>query len=256
MRTINQYLFDYVDITYFGYIQCFFDGTQICITTDSPWAEIFYRDFYQYRVLHQPLENNKTEIVLWSTVKERIIFNAMREHSKIDNGITLIQVNPDNCEFFTFGAQKDNLQIVNFYINHLSFLWRHTFYFKNRAAKLINKANADRSILPCHNISHQENQSTNTSCLLINDAVMASPIKHYNVTTDAGAAKLSHSEARCCAYTAQGKQIKEIASLMNLSPRTVEVHLNKAKQKLFCNTTSEMRIKIKTHSKLCQIFSI
>ena len=127
MKTINRYLADYFGITFFGYIQCYADGTHLCLSTDSPWQERFYRDFYTHGAFHKTLDSYHSGTMLWSSSKDQTSFNAFRQHSGIDHGITLIEKHANSCEFFTFGTDQRNSQILNFYFNHMDILWRHRF---------------------------------------------------------------------------------------------------------------------------------
>jgi DNA-binding CsgD family transcriptional regulator len=193
--------------------------------------------------------------MLWSSAKDQTSFNAFRQHSGIDHGITLIEKRLGSCEFFTFGAEQHNSRILNFYFNHMDILWRHTFYFKDKGVDLIRKAQADRFILPRCNIANNEITIASLSDDLINQALRAAPIKRYALTMEGFTIYLTPSEAQCTAYVAQGKRLKEIGTLMKLSPRTVEVHLNHVKHKLFCSTTAEMIAKIQRYSNLQCIFN-
>lgn len=254
MRTINRYLADYFGITYFGYIQCFADGTHICLTTDNQWVERFYCDFYTYGVFHKTLDSYHSGTMLWSSAPDQTSFNAFRQHSNIDHGITLIEKHLDNCEFFTFGAERQNSQVLNFYFNHMDILWRHAFYFRDKGADLVKKAQADRFILPRCNKANKETDIPRLDDSLVNQAISTAPIKRYTLTIEKLTVQLSPSEAQCAALVAKGKRLKEIGALMALSPRTVEVHLNNVKHKLLCNTTAEMVTKIQHHSSLHRIF--
>jgi DNA-binding CsgD family transcriptional regulator len=52
--------------------------------------------------------------------------------------------------------------------------------------------------------------------------------------------RLSKREIECLYYLVKGKTAKEIARVLNLSPRTIEVNISKAKVKLHCNTRSQL----------------
>lgn len=59
------------------------------------------------------------------------------------------------------------------------------------------------------------------------------PIKNINN-------QLTAKQIDCLYYLVKGMTIKQIGQQLNLSPRTVEDHLNSAKNKLYCNNRAEL----------------
>jgi DNA-binding CsgD family transcriptional regulator len=57
--------------------------------------------------------------------------------------------------------------------------------------------------------------------------------------------QLTNREMDCAKLILRGNKIKEIASALRLSPRTVETHLNNLKIKLACRDKVELAIKLK-----------
>lgn len=51
---------------------------------------------------------------------------------------------------------------------------------------------------------------------------------------------LTEREDECLFYILRGKTTKEVAKLLNISPRTVETHFNNIKQKLICSNRSQV----------------
>lgn len=55
---------------------------------------------------------------------------------------------------------------------------------------------------------------------------------------------LSKRQKECLHYTLLGKSAKEIGKLLNISHKTVEMHLSSIREKLFCNSKSELICKV------------
>ena len=248
VRQICDYLSQHFGLDHFGYIKIFADGTHIGLNTHSEWLQHVYQAcFRRYDVFYKTIDAYTSGISLWSAIEDQSSFIGFKQHSKIDHGIVLIEKHTDSCEFYNFATSQNNPQIVNFYLNNLDILWRHVFYFKDQAEHLIKKANSDRLILPRCTLVEPQPVKLSTHLQLPG-------IRRYLVTIENNSVYLTATEAQCVAYIAKGKRLKEIGALMKLSPRTVEVHLNNAKQKLLCSTTAEMIAKIQHYSNLHRIF--
>lgn len=62
----------------------------------------------------------------------------------------------------------------------------------------------------------------------------------YIVDNYFGESELSPRQSVCLFYLLHGKTIKQIGKLLNISPRTVETHLEKLKLKFNCRTKGEL----------------
>ncbi len=251
MVEICGYLSEYFGIKYFGYIECYADGTHICLTTDNEWIEIFYRELYQHAAFHKTIDAYTPGILLWSAIENQTTFTAFNEHSKCDHGITLIDKHKNSCEFFTFATHTGNTKIINFYLNNLDILWRHAFYFKDRGATLISKAQADRNILPKCIIDPKDTIITELES--INDPLFdtsINPIKRYYVTIDDISTYLTPSEAKCCYYLLHRYTNKQIANILQISDRTVEAHIKNVKAKFACTSITTLVRKLRCFTSL------
>ena len=256
MKSICRYLSDYFGIEHFSYIKIFNDDTLMCLTTHCEWSSNFYLkiNFQKSDVFYKTMDAYTSGVVLWSSLENQTSFIGFKEYSKLSHGISLIEKHEYDCEIFNFCAYQDNFQIINFYINNLDILWRHVFYFKDKAEDLIKKANEEKWILPkCTKPSKNDMLITdyNKNKTILSSTV---PTKHYHLSIHGVKTYLTASEARCCYFLIQNQNIKEIAKTTELSPRTVETYLNTAKQKLHCFTKSELVKKLLNHSILSRIY--
>ncbi len=68
--------------------------------------------------------------------------------------------------------------------------------------------------------------------------------KRYRLGGEFGDKYLTHQEARCMVCFLRGNTVKSTASIMDLSPRTVESYINNMKKRLDCRTKSELVFRI------------
>ena len=151
--------------------------------------------------------------------------------------MTFIQKTDDGCEFYFIGTISDKPQVTNLLLNHLSFLHRFTFYFKEQAAHLIDKANKNRITVPeKFNKVFAEEQGLPYK----NNALNLQKILSFKKVYLNNGACLSSRELACASLLTQGKSARLIAETLFLSPRTIETHLNRLKEKLHCRSKAEL----------------
>ncbi|MBX3708746.1 MAG: helix-turn-helix transcriptional regulator [Gammaproteobacteria bacterium] len=137
--------------------------------------------------------------------------------------------------FFCFGASANNTSVINFYINHPDLLQKYGHYFRERerereresASALLKEYEKDKIIIS-------------------NNAIYSLPQSLSLFDYQAGqlSFKLTRRENDCAKQLILGKQIKEIASILKLSPRTVESHINNLKEKFNYRNKLELAIKL------------
>jgi PAS domain S-box-containing protein len=82
--------------------------------------------------------------------------------------------------------------------------------------------------------------------VILKDVLKELNKKRYYLSDEDASIYLTQREAECMLCLANGNSAKEIGKHLKLSPRTVEVHINRMKIKLNCKTKSELiRIAIK-----------
>jgi DNA-binding CsgD family transcriptional regulator len=239
-------------ITFFNYIKNYQDGSQITLANAAYWIRHFY-DHKLYTI--GTYENNPDDYYsgygLWST----LVHETISEHARnlnIDHGITLIQKCKGNSEFYCFGTTRENDKIVNFYLNNIDLLQRFVFYFKDKAAHLINLAEKDKNRIMIPN--HYENKLdipiitrfgkslSYFSQKLRKEFIKNTKISHYTIAIkNLGNIKITGKELECIAYLLQDKTVNAISAYLAVSPRTVEDHLNHLKTKLGCRNKTELK---------------
>ncbi|WP_367605999.1 LuxR C-terminal-related transcriptional regulator [Legionella sp. W05-934-2] len=65
-------------------------------------------------------------------------------------------------------------------------------------------------------------------------------VQSYQIQTANYPFKITHKQSECLFYILRGKTSKEIAILLNRSPRTIEDHINELKYKFNCQTKSQL----------------
>ncbi len=231
----------------FNYVKTYHDGSQINLSTSSEWVEHFYlKKYYQIGSFERHPKKHASGYVLWTELSGQEIFSDARTYFHVDHGITVIDKQPDGCDFYSFGTTVDNASIITFYLNNIDLLRRFIIYFKDRASSLIKKARTEKIILPKLFDEHQfpDEQEKYMLSDIKGQFINAIKIKNFNLSNDLEGEVLKKAQLNCLVGITQGKTAKEIAQCFNLSYRTVEGHINKLKERFNCNSKSELLEKL------------
>lgn len=145
----------------------------------------------------------------------------------IDQTLCILKKTATGSEWYFFSAPSKHKNIITTYITQIHAFYKYIHYFNTQAKTLLQK-NLDYSI----NISNLKNQPFHTN----QHKIELAPFDIAHDDSD----NLPAREKDCLRCLIQGKTIKETAKLLGISPRTVEVYLNRLKQKTGCRYKREL----------------
>ncbi len=216
-------LFENSPIAYFCWFRMFNNGySQLLISNpDLPKFHLNIKNYLvtpkideklikkQFYYFSFPDLNDKFDEALYNY---KILFN-------IHCPIYLFEKFDNYYDSFWFASQENNLAIYNFYLNNMNMLEKFKSYFKDKAESLIQKTDNNRLIIP------NTMQSNLSRAKLISTPPDRLINQHKPLLT------LSKREMEVTQWLARGRTLKEIAKVLQLSPRTVEQYLNSVKRK-------------------------
>lgn len=153
-----------------------------------------------------------------------IIKEAM-ERFDLNHGLVMVEKNREGAEFAIFAAPNKNSHVINTYINNVSGLKKFVRYFKQEMVQAIDamqEINVDIAEIK-HDFLSKNKRLLSASCDLDFDQVTG-----QNFATKIAITK---REQECLHYTLQGMTAKEIARVLQISHRTVEIHLDNIRKK-------------------------
>lgn len=239
MKQICQPLFDASDLTFFEYIKSYNNGSYITLCNNLDWLENYFtKQYYNVSYFRGNPKSYQKSCVFNSTLNKgtECIKDAIEGYG-IDHVFSIIEPFNGGCEFFLFGTHPDNKNIVNFYINHLDSLRRFIYYFHEKAEPLLLKHEADKFKSPFSYVKLDDDTTAANDAHIVNKHVFK-PSRYkingmHNIT-------LSQREVECIYWLSKGKTSFETGIILNLSQRTVEKHLNNAKEKFGCSRISRL----------------
>lgn len=207
-------------IEYFSYSRHYNNGGRLWLCNTPENVEHYHSNkLYRFGNTEAKPRSYQAQIVLWSTLPNQNVLEFLK-HRGIGNGIFIIQPRKEYCEFLTFAGAMENHEIINTYCTHLDWLKKFGSYFQKEADSLINIGEKNKIFLPYHNKKIPKIANPNSSFLMGTN--LDTPIQ------------LSQRQAACARLLLEGKTIKQIATILSLSPRTVETYINNLKIKFSC----------------------
>jgi DNA-binding CsgD family transcriptional regulator len=248
LTSFSSPLLDQFNITWFGYVRLFPDGSRFIINKKKGWLlDYIQKDFHNDCVQTENLDINyqaaeKTLYYsLWSGLKKSKVFDFFYEEN-IFNGCYFHRRRKEGSEVFSFATTRDNIAANDFYINNINFLNYVVFLFKEKFSSVINNIHQKTIILPT-NCYDKEKQLLPLFATTIQKQLPSfynkTEIKrlYFNKAPQIYATK---QECFCLELLSKGFTEKETASALNLSIRTVESYLNSLKNKLRCQYKSQL----------------
>lgn len=227
-----------LQINYFYYSKLFNDGTRVSLSNESRWFKDFTIKYNNIGVVSNNFNSYEEGFMLWPVFgKEEVYYRMLNEYN-ITNQITLVLKHSDCTELFTLATDNSRKNMHNIYLNKLDVIYNFSIIMKDKIKTLIGEIDSDRFI---HNKLEIVDTSQVTRCEK-NDTII-----HYLKRINRNRELVSHltdREFECLLLLLEGKSAKVISSIMNISNRTVEVHIYNIKKKMSCRSRAELISKI------------
>lgn len=226
-------------VTGFFYIRLYDDGSFIDLSVDLNWAEFYFKKLFSCTYQINEISDSiylSNEISLWTLNENNKIWQEGREIFGHGNGLTLrFPSNNGFTEIFFYYSTAENYKINEFYLNNLNIFKSFVLYFKEKAKKIIKKAEKDKFTIPTiYNdiFLADKNKLLCVEKNAINKFYSAFDIKKFYINE---CQYFTYKEAECLTWYAKGKTTAEIGLTLNISKKTVERHLENLKKKSNCN---------------------
>lgn len=127
-------LFDKTDIDYFLHARLYDDGRFFFLSTHPDWEQYCWEQKYHQHVL----KGIKPGISFWHTkTKLQKALHDLRTLFNLDYRMDIVERGENYFDLFGFSAKKDDIQILDYYMNNVGYLKYFIFYFKDCAYDLI-----------------------------------------------------------------------------------------------------------------------
>ncbi len=225
----------------FFYVRIYNDGTYINLSTHLDWTEFFMKNFLNGKYSNEAVSDHyfiSQGISLWHLNKDNIIWHEGEEIFGLGNGISICNVHDDYHDLYCFHSVKGDERINEFYLKNIDLLYQFPSYFEVKAADLIKNGNIlsrDHKIhVPEIYRNNYSNIHPKNTSIDVNKYVDLITKDGFIVNIGNRKIKLTKREMVVLHWTIQGKSSEEIASIINIKKKTVEVYHDELKKKFNC----------------------
>ena len=240
VRDICKPLFSYSDICNFSYARIY-NQNKIALLTSYPdiYPHIFkrklvitYEKLKQMMVVNRRVNNIKQSFYYLSKECGSQNNELLREY-KMENSIVFVFHTRFFFECFIFSSPRGK-NIIQSHFNNADILVQFKYYFAEHAKKLIEDAESHLMPIPYNNKT-QENSNMPLDRKKLREFLT---VKHYTLNHNGREIRITLREFECLKFLAQGRSAKEVARILNISPRSVESYHRRLMQKLEIHTSS------------------
>ena len=164
--------------------------------------------------------------------------------------MTMFRKKNDFTEMWSFVTNKENNQFRQLYLRHMDFFEWFVDYFIQNGSELLDCSNRDKlAILDTDQLIYSESteQEFEVISSLLNDIkgkyeklLKVPSYKSLLMTIKDRQVSITKRELDCLKLIARGMTMKETATMLQITPRTVEEHTRKIRVKARLNSTSQI----------------
>ena len=243
VKQICQGIFRRLDLNAFSYSKIYRDGARAELWTDvNALNHSFFLKQY-IRKIYTPDLFSGQKFILYdiivnsfpSKIKE-LIQNQLKDQRELfgyANCLFLIEYHAQYTEYFAFYTPKSQAYAINSYLNNRDQLGRFCKYFHRRAIQLIQNADKEKLISPWRDKHTGMVLPENDQTLENKDLQL--PVQHVHQTNALTPRQIEIADLLC-----EGISAKQMASLLFISKRTVEKHIENIKLKTGCHSRYQL----------------
>jgi DNA-binding CsgD family transcriptional regulator len=226
-------------ISNFAYGKITKDKRYFRIGTHDKYTKLFYNlDLYNkfksyrgYVTADTFTKPSLFQSFLWDTHASKNCCSEIRLAAGMWNGISFYRTTPDYIETWAFGGTPEDTQLANFYLNNMDLLDRFIEYFKFMGQDIIDISDNNKTVdILFHDPAEQS----------LFSLIDPKKITKFNEMISAVNIILSPRQRDCAQLLAEGIKTKDIARLLQLSPRTIETHIDILKNKFQAKNRAQL----------------
>ncbi len=222
VEEITKPFFQAFGFNYFQYLRCYADGSISGLTNHTGLYECM-ADYENQPVVFSSYEEEHTNKDLyWFLWDEELPPTApiqmAREKFNFHHGLTLVRRTKHYYDMIAVALSYEHPNPHSFYLNKLKLIEQFIYQFDLENKDLIALMHQNRIALP------EVSRDINYQTMCLNQGKITVPGK-------TGLTHITIRELACLRFLLQGASYKQIAQLMEVSPRTLETYVQRVKQR-------------------------
>lgn len=236
-------LFDQTPVNYFCLARNYKNHDYGGLLSDKHWAYFYLKNDFHLLGAEPQLASLGENPLFWNfstfqptCEKSTKLFEACVNFKRAC-GVMFIEDNHDYKELALFSTSHILKENDPYLIKNVNMLKKFILFFKEKIHK-------DKKLIQGLEARHQNITQKNDVLNVENLPPVDFKIQKYYLGGAFRDIPFSRREAECLKYLYYGKSAKEIAKILQLSPRTIETYINNIKSKTHINSLQEILSKL------------
>ncbi|KTD67545.1 hypothetical protein Lsan_0340 [Legionella santicrucis] len=222
VQEASCFLFETFGFNYFQYLRCYADGSINCLT-NNPGLFEHTKEYHDQPIVFSSYEDEHEHVpfywFLWDeALPPTAPLQLARDKFNFHNGLTLVRRSKNYYDMIAVALPYEHPNPGSFYLNKIKIIEQFIYDFDKQNKDLLRIMEKSAISLPkaYRDVNYQE------MCL------SQGKIK---VRGKSGMTYLTTQELACIKFFLKGFAYKQIAHILEISPRTVETYLIRVKQR-------------------------
>lgn len=225
----------HLDIDGFIFMRRFADGTFVDLSNQLAWSENFLTRYLDANIDLQHAQDHMLilpGVSLWSQNPLNTIWQEGKRDWGFYSGISIAKEGPYWTDIFCFYSRQPSVTMDKKFLKNFQFMEIFCERFVDNFHNIIQQGEREPLVTPEIYLTKNLSLTLEQQAFLDSFGMIIEP--------------LSKREQECIYYIVKGNTAAEVGKILHISRRTVESHLQHAKDKLGVRKLSEL---IKLHSK-------
>ena len=231
VKEASSFLLETFGFNYFQYLRCYAGGSINCLT-NNPGLFEHIKEYHNQPIVFSSYEDENENMPFYYFLWDEALpptapLQLAREKLNFHNGLTLVRRTKNYYDMIAVALPYEHANPGSFYLNKIKIIEQFIYDFDKKNKDLMQIMDKSAIALP------RAYRDVNYQNICLNEG------KIY-IEGKAGATHLTTQELTCIKFVLQGFSYKQIAQMLEISPRTVETYLLRAKQRTGYPSYSEL----------------
>ena len=226
----------YLGVCEFGYLKMFFDNKYFYVSSDTEMIDAYVKCVTSTAVFYgKTISANNGYLVLpWPKSPAHLWMDVYAKHEYY-NGLTILHRNNNCIDLFWFSSKGDNNPAYDFYVSNgnVFLVFMQHWLGKNKKKSGLDAPKVLATFVDGADFSNIDKIELDKKAEEehVKKFLKLIRLNGVDIHTLKGDVYLTRRESECLRLLSKGNTSKEVSSLLDISCRTVEEHVNNIRSK-------------------------